>query len=123
MIDQNSLSPERKVRRTAVVRPPVRLYESKSVIFELYDGVIRIDRRPYDGNALSRSRSWTPNRQNYAAGWRTSNEQYRIAGCTKRRTAIPIGSDCRDSGSHGGARSFSSESSGVSGKACQRRLR
>ena len=40
MIDQNSLSPERQqqARGEAVVQLPVRLYESKGVIFELYDG-------------------------------------------------------------------------------------
>ena len=38
MIDQNSLSPERKSRREAVVRLPVRLYHSNGTIFELYDG-------------------------------------------------------------------------------------
>jgi hypothetical protein len=38
VIDQNSLSPERKACREAVVRLPVRLYESKGAIFELYDG-------------------------------------------------------------------------------------
>jgi hypothetical protein len=39
MIDHNSLPSERKQPcRDAVGRLPVRLYESKGVIFELYDG-------------------------------------------------------------------------------------
>ena len=38
MIDQNSLSAEQNACRDFVVRVPVRLYESKGTIFELYDG-------------------------------------------------------------------------------------
>ena len=40
MIDQNMLSPERlqQRRREPVVRLPLRIYQSKGVIFELYDG-------------------------------------------------------------------------------------
>ena len=38
MIDHNSLSSERQACRLALVRLPVRLYESRGIIFELYDG-------------------------------------------------------------------------------------
>ena len=41
MIDHNSLSSERNsnnARRASVIRVPVRIYESKGTIFELYDG-------------------------------------------------------------------------------------
>jgi hypothetical protein len=40
MIDHNSLSPEQNKNacRDFVVRLPVRLYESRGTIFELYDG-------------------------------------------------------------------------------------
>ena len=38
MIDHNSLSPERSTQRRFVVGLPVRIYQSKGVIFELYDG-------------------------------------------------------------------------------------
>ena len=38
MIDHNSLSSERSAQRRLVVGLPVRLYESRGIIFELYDG-------------------------------------------------------------------------------------
>jgi hypothetical protein len=38
MIDHNSLSSERNARPDSVLRVPVRLYQSKGTIFELYDG-------------------------------------------------------------------------------------
>jgi len=74
MIDHNSLSSERQQARGEPDFITRGASSSNSTM-----GVSHLDRRSYDGNALSRSRAWTLNPQNCTAAWRTSNEQLRTS--------------------------------------------
>ena len=76
MIDHNSLSSERNARREAVVRLPVRLYESKGTIFELYDGGRPYQRMAIRWEHLESIEGMDTHPPNSTAGWRRSNEQY-----------------------------------------------